>query len=472
MSCAPACKCLTWLDATPAFAAGADTPRAYLERCLAAIAADEPRVRAWVCLDEAGAKAAAEESSARWKSGRQRSPLDGMPIGIKDLIETRDLPTQMGCKAYEGHHPRRDSAMVQALRAAGVIILGKTVTTELGHSEPGPTTNPWDAARTPGGSSSGSAAAVAAGMVPAAIGTQVGGSIIRPASFCGNFALKPSQGGIHRGERQHSSQSTAGVHANSLADMWQVAIEIASRAGGDPGALGLMGPMALPEAVRPQRLAVMETEGWALLDAAARGVFEAQVEALRARGVEVLRRADHPWLEAFERAIAGAKAVTNVIVGFESRPALLELERNSPAGLSARALARLRVSERLTPTDYRAALAEREAMRAALARLAPLVDALVAPASPGPAPEWDPRAPDAESNPCPTGDVACNAATSALGCPAVSLPLMAVGGLPFGLQVVGFRDMDARAVAVARWVAQGAGPGVTTPGVARGPNTA
>ncbi len=453
---APGRKGLTWLDATPRFAAGADTPRAYLERCLAAIGAEEPRVRAWVCLDEAGSKAAAEESSARWKAGRQLSPLDGMPVGVKDLIETRDLPTQMGCKAYEGHHPRRDSALVQALRAAGAIVLGKTVTTELGQSEPGPTTNPWDASRTPGGSSSGSAAAVAAGMVPCAIGTQVGGSIVRPASFCGNVALKPSQGGIHRGERQHSSQSTAGVHANSLADMWQVGIEIASRVGGDPGALGLMGPMALPEAARPQRLAVVETEGWALLDDASRAAFEEQIEALRARGAEVLRRGDHPWLEAFERAVAGAKAVTDAIVGFEARPALLELQRNGPGGLSARALARLRLSERVTVTQYRAALAEREAMRAALARLAPLVDALVAPASVGPAPLWDPRAPDAESNPRPTGDIACNAATSALGCPAISLPRMAVGGLPFGMQVVGFRDLDARAVAVARWVADGA----------------
>ncbi|MBY0337363.1 MAG: amidase [Acetobacteraceae bacterium] len=452
MAYSPGPKGLTWLDATQGFASGGLTPRAYLERCLAIIADREPVVRAWVCLDEGGAKAAAEESTQRWKAGRPLSPIDGMPIGIKDLIETRNLPTQMGCKAYDGHFPTRDSAMIQALRGAGAIILGKTVTTELGQSEPGPTTNPWNPRHTPGGSSSGSAAAVAAGMVPAAIGTQVGGSIIRPASFCGNIALKPTQGAIHRGERQGSSQSTAGVHANALADMWAVAIEIANRAGGDPGTLGLMGPSRCPQPTRPERLAVLETEGWAMLDDDSRAAFEAQVEALRARGVEVLRRGDHPWIEALERSIANAKAVTNVVVGFENRWSLLELERNKPGGLSARALARLRISEKLTVADYRAALAEREAMRAALARLAPLVDALVAPASPGPAPVWDPKAPDAESNPRPTGDIACNAATSALGCPAVTLPLMAVRGLPFGLQVIAQPHADARATAIAGWI--------------------
>jgi Asp-tRNA(Asn)/Glu-tRNA(Gln) amidotransferase A subunit family amidase len=443
---------IAWLDATRHFASGADGPRAFLERCLATIAAEEPRIRAWVCLDEPGAKLAADAATERWRAGRQLSPIDGMPIGIKDLIETRDLPTQMGCKAYAEHFPRRDSALVQALRAAGAIILGKTVTSELGQSEPGPTTNPWDASRTPGGSSSGSAAAVAAGMVPAAIGTQVGGSIIRPASFCGNIALKPSQGGLHRGERQGSSQSTAGVHAHALADLWQVAIEIASRAGGDPGAIGLMGPPALPRPVRPERLAVMETEGYALLSEAAREAFDAAVAALRDRGVEVLRRQDHPWIAAFEHAIAQAKAVTNVIVGFEARWSLLELERNSPGGLSARALARLRSSEALSVMDYRAALAEREAMRTGFARLAPLVDGLIAPASVGPAPLWDPQAPEAAANSRPTGDIACNAATSAIGCPAINLPLMGVHGLPFGLQLVGQREHDARAVAMARWI--------------------
>lgn len=432
---------LTWHAATPAFQAGTDTPRAYLERCLGVIAAREEALRAFVVFDPDFARHHADESSARWKAGVPLSPIDGMPIGIKDLIETRDFPTQMGCAGFAGHFPRRDSAMIQALKSAGAIILGKTVTTELGQSEPGPTVNPWDAARTPGGSSSGSAAAVAANMVPAAIGTQVGGSIIRPASYCGNIALKPTQGGIHRGERQGSSQSTAGVHANSIEDMWQVAIEIARRAGGDPGTLGLLGPETPPPPQRPERLALLRTEAWPLLRDVEAAAFEALLERIRALGIAVQ---DAP--PELERLAAQGKAVTAIIVGFENRWSLLNLEANHPGGISVRALARLRASEAITVEEYRAALATREAMRAARASL----DAtLIAPAAPGIAPLWDPADTD---NPRPTGDVAANAATSAMGVPCVTLPVMAVEGMPFAAQLIGQAHGDARVTAEARWL--------------------
>ena len=217
---------LTFHDARDAFRDGTDTPRAYLERCLEAVAAREPVVQAFAHLNEAASRAAADESTARWQAGRPLSPIDGMPIGIKDLLETRDMPTEMNCAGLQGNFPKKDNAAVRALRDAGAVIFGKTVTAELGGSHPGPTTNPFDAARTPGGSSSGSAAAVAAGMMPAAIGTQVGGSIIRPAGYCGNIALKPTQGAINRGERQATSMSTHGVHANAFEDMWHVAFEL------------------------------------------------------------------------------------------------------------------------------------------------------------------------------------------------------------------------------------------------------
>jgi len=210
-------KALTFHDVTPAFRNGSDTPRAYLERCLETIAVREPVVQAFVVLNEAGARRAAEASAARWKAGRPLSAIDGMPIAIKDLLETKDMPTQMGCESFRGNYPKRDNAAVWALRQAGAVVLGKSVTAELGGSHPGPTTNPWDSSRTPGGSSSGSAAAVAARMVPAALGTQVGGSIIRPAGYCGNVALKPTQGGINRGERQTTSMGTTGVHAGCIA---------------------------------------------------------------------------------------------------------------------------------------------------------------------------------------------------------------------------------------------------------------
>src|SRR5262249_47181188 len=152
--------------------------RAYLERCLETIGQREPEVKAFTAMNDTGARAAADASAARWKAGKPLSLIDGMPIAIKDLLETKDMPTEMGCAAMKGNCPKRDNAAVGGLRQAGAVILAKTVTAELGGFHPGATTNPFDKARTPGGSSSGSAAAVGANMVPAAIGTQVGGSII------------------------------------------------------------------------------------------------------------------------------------------------------------------------------------------------------------------------------------------------------------------------------------------------------
>jgi Asp-tRNA(Asn)/Glu-tRNA(Gln) amidotransferase A subunit family amidase len=451
-------RALTWYDATPRFAAGDDTPRAYLERCLETIAAREPVVRAWAALNEAGARAAADASTARWKAGRPLSPIDGLPIGIKDLLETRDMPTEMGCAAYRGNFPKRDNAAVWALRQAGAVVLGKTVTTELGGAHPGPTTNPFDAARTPGGSSSGSAAAVAARMVPATIGTQVGGSIIRPAAYCGNVALKPTQGGINRGERQGTSQSTHGVHAGGIQDMWQVAIAIARRCGGDRGGPGLAGPDLPPAAARPDRLIAMETEGWAALDPATQAAFATLLDRLRAAGITVLHRRDHPLIEAFERAIADGRAMSNAITGWENRWSVRNLVDQHPEGVSDRAKAVLAAAEAMTPADYAARLAQRAAAQLAHAAIAPLADAVIAPACPGPAPLWSGDLPGQTLVPRPTGDFVFNAPSSLLFAPAVTVPLMAVGGLPVGVQVMGPPQADARVTAVARWLLDSIAP--------------
>ncbi len=232
-----------YLAATAGFAAGRDTPRAFLERCLAAISALEPRIGAFVHLNIDGARVAADQASARWRDGKPRSPIDGMPVGIKDIIETIDMPTENGSPLFAGWRSGRDGASVAALREAGAVILGKTVTTEFAASEPRGTRNPHDLDRTPGGSSSGSAAAVAAGMISTALGTQVIGSTIRPASYCGCVGYKVSVGALNRGGSHDGlSQSATGVLAVTLADAWQVAYEIAVRAGGDPGHPGLSGP--------------------------------------------------------------------------------------------------------------------------------------------------------------------------------------------------------------------------------------
>ena len=444
-------KPLTFHDATKRFADGSDSPRAYLERCLETVAAREPVVKAFTAINEDGAREAADASTARWKAGKPLSSIDGMPLAIKDLLETKDMPTQMGCEAFKGNFPRRDNAAVWALRQAGAVILAKAVTAELGGSHPGATTNPFDATRTPGGSSSGSAAAVGANMVPAAIGTQVGGSIIRPAAYCGNFALKPTQGGINRGERQATSQSTHGPHANSLQDMWQVAIEIARRAGGDRGEVGLMGPSTLPAAVKPNRLVVLETEGWVELDDATKAAFDGVLRQLRDAGVELIFRTDHPWVEALEKSIANGRAVCGGVTGWENRWGQRGIVDNNAAGVSERTKAGLAKAEAMTLDDYRMALLARETAQRLHTTLAPLADAAITLACPGPAPLWSGDVPGQPLAPRPTGDFVFNAPSSMLFAPVVTVPLMSVGGMPVGLQLMGQKHEDARMTGLARW---------------------
>jgi Asp-tRNA(Asn)/Glu-tRNA(Gln) amidotransferase A subunit family amidase len=435
---------LTFSDALPRFRDGSDTPRAYLERCLEVITEREPMVKAWVVLNLPGAREAADLSAARYRAGRALSSIDGMPIGIKDLIETKDMPTGHGCAAFAGNETRRDSAIVRALRDAGAIVLGKTVTTEMGGAFPGPTTNPFDPARTPGGSSSGSAAAIGARMVPAAIGTQVGGSLIRPASYCANCALKPTMGALHRGERQGYSQSHVGVHAGSLDDMWHVAIEIGKRAGGDPGQPGLFGGPELSPPLRPTRLIVMETAGWAGLDGKTRDGFDRILAAVRDTGVEILGRRDDPLIEAFECGIADAKAITTDICDWENRWSFENLVEQYPGKYSDTLYQRLEAGRRLTIDDYRSRLLQRQEARNRFAAIAPLADALLGLASPGPAPV------SLRS----TGDSIFNSPTSILGSPAVTVPMLAIAGMPVGIQIVGQSHADARVAGIARWLMQ------------------
>ncbi len=451
-------KALTFHDAAPRFREGSDTPRAYLERCLETIAAREPVVQAFVVLNEVNARAAADASGARWKAGLPLSAIDGMPIAIKDLLETKDLPTQMGCAAYRGNFTKRDNAAVWALRQAGAVVLGKTVTAELGGTHPGPTTNPFDAARTPGGSSSGSAAAVGARMTPAALGTQVGGSIIRPAAYCGNVALKPTMGAINRGERQATSMSTTGVHAGSIEDVWQVAIEIARRAGGDPGRPGLFGPPMPPASAKPQCLIVLESAGWAALDDASRAAFEALLENLARAGVTLLRRNAHAWIEALEQSIRTASDVSNAITAWENRWYQSAVVEQNPQGVSDRLKATVKKAEAMRPADYQALLLQRAAAQQCHAMLAPLADAIVMLSCPGPAPLWPGDAPGRPLAPRPTGDSVFNTPSSMLFAPAITIPLMGVSGMPVGVQLMGQQHQDARITAMARWMLETVSP--------------
>ena len=186
----------TITSAAAALRRGETTPGELVEQCLARIACYEPQVKAWVSVDAEGARKTAALLHSEFLQGHDRGPLHGIPIGIKDLIDIEGWPTQAGSPLRREHRAECDAPLVARLRAAGAIILGKTVTTEFACFDPSPTRNPWNLTRTPGGSSSGSAAAVALGMCYGAVGSQTGGSIIRPASFCGVAGCKPTHGAV------------------------------------------------------------------------------------------------------------------------------------------------------------------------------------------------------------------------------------------------------------------------------------
>ena len=432
-----------FLTAAAQFAGGQDSPRAFLERCLEALAVWEPKIGAFVHSNVAGARAAADASSRRWRDNKPLSAIDGMPVGIKDIIETADMPTEMGSPLFEGWSSGRDAAAVTALREAGAVILGKTVTTEFAATEPRGTRNPWDLARSPGGSSSGSAAAVAAGLVSAALGTQVVGSIVRPASYCGCVGFKPSIGGINRGgSHDNLSQSCMGVLAATLADAWQVACEIVARAGGDPGYPGLGGPLRALPAATPRRLVFLETAGWQVASAAAKGAVAESLALLAKTGVEIATPQSDKLVGAVERAIADARALSSRINSWESRWPLNTYRNRDASKLSQAMLTRLGQAEAMSLDDYRADLDERTRIRSLYESLAAQCDGCLTLAAPSAAPVGLGS----------TGDPVFAVPFSLLGVPAISLPLLQDQGLPLGLQVTGFQGKDAAAIATAAWI--------------------
>ena len=430
--------------AAAAFAGGTDSPRELLERCIGVIDATERDVQAFEYLDLDGARKQADASTARYRAGTPASSIDGIPFGVKDIIETADMPTGMGSPLFTGYRSGRDAASVIALREAGAVIVGKTVTTEFAATVPGKTHNPWDLARTPGGSSSGSAAAVGSGMLCAALGTQVIGSILRPASYCGCVGYKPTVGGINRGgSLDFHSQSTHGVLAATLEDAWHVAREITARAGGDPGYPGIRGPMTAPPARKPATLAFIETAGWTLATADAKNKLQAALAALRSAGVTIVDRATSSDVAVVEATLTDARALSARINMWEFRWPLNTFARDMDhAKLSGVMQQRLLDAEAMTLEDYQAALVRRDEVRATYARLAASCDAAISLSAPGPAPHGL----------ASTGEPAFVVPGSLLGVPAVSLPLLETESLPLGLQLLGFLDRDADVFAVAAGV--------------------
>ncbi len=435
-------KSMSYFAAIEAFADGADSPRAFLERCLETIAAHDAEIGAFVATNPDAARQAADAASERWKSGTTRSLIDGMPVGIKDIMETHDMVTEQGSALFSGWRMGRDSAAAAALREAGAVIVGKTVTTEFAATEPRGTRNPWDLERTPGGSSSGSAAAVAAGMLPAALGTQVIGSTLRPASFCGCFGFKPSVGGINRGGSFDGfSQSCTGTLAATLAEVWIVAREISARAGGDAGYVGLMGPKELPNARLPERVVMLQTGGWQdAADDAKLALADAR-DRLAAAGIEIIDRTTSPAVEAAEAAIADARPLSMKIYAWEGHwPLNTDARDMNREAMSASALDRLATAQAMTQEEFQDLLAERERVRRAYAAVAEHGDVCVTLAASGAAP----------TGLGSTGDPTFLVPSSLLGTPAVSLPVLQSEGLPLGLQLIGFIDQDAAMFAAAR----------------------
>jgi Asp-tRNA(Asn)/Glu-tRNA(Gln) amidotransferase A subunit family amidase len=426
------------------FRSGSASPRTYLEETLRRIAQLDPGIGAFVHVNRDGARKDADASVARWSAGKPLSPIDGMPVAIKDIIETADMPTGQGSPLFEGSKSQRDSASVHALREAGAIVIGKTTTTEFASSHPFHTTrNPHDDTRTPGGSSSGSAAAVGAGMVPVGLGTQVVGSILRPSSFCGAIGFKPSVGAINRsGSHDHFSQSVQGAIGATLADLWMALRAMADRSGGDPGFVGLSGDVDFTARNKPARIGVLQTGGWGATSEGARQAFDAAKRKL-AVGIEVRGRADDRDIEDAEKMMADALPVTMAINAWEGRWPLNTYADMDAAKLSGPARERLKTAEAMSQKEYGELIARRAAIRAAYEKAASRYDAFITLGACGAAPVGLGS----------TGNTIMNVAASLLGCPALTLPLLSDEGLPLGLQVLVGMNRDAQLFETAAWVA-------------------
>jgi Asp-tRNA(Asn)/Glu-tRNA(Gln) amidotransferase A subunit family amidase len=432
-----------YLTATRDFASGKDTPSQFLERSLVLMELWEPRIGAFVRTDLPAARAAADRSTERWRAGKPRSPIDGMPVGIKDIIETVDMPTEMGSPLFAGWRSEKDAASVRALRDAGAVILGKTVTTEFAAFEPRGTRNPWNIGHTPGGSSSGSAAAAATGMISAALGTQVIGSTIRPASFCGCFGFKPSVNALNReGSHDYQSQSCTGILGAALPDIWQVAHEIVARVGGDAGTPGLQGPDTMPQPVKPRRLAVLETAGWEFASVGAKQQLGECVMRLQSAGIEIRSRQNDDKVAALETDLANSAELSHRCNGFETRWFMHSMRDRDATKLSRAIVERAQKYEDMTIAEHRADLKERARVRAVHAELAASCDACITLSAPSGAP----------AGLGSTGNPEFAVPASLLGVPALSLPLFEVDGMPLGLQVIGYLDRDADAFAIAAWL--------------------
>ena len=421
-------------DARDGFLQGTSSPRDLLEHYLQRISEREPEIRAFTHVDVELARAAADASTSRYRAGRPISAVDGLPIGLKDILETEDMPTGFGSPIYKGWRGGRDSAIAAALRAAGAVIVGKLTSTEFAATVvTADTRNPLDLSRTPGGSSSGSAAAVAAGMLPVALGTQVVGSGIRPASFCGIFGFKPTYGSLNRGgSLDNYSQNVIGTLSANLSDAWAVCHEASRLVGGDPGCLPFQGGPRPAPPHKPQTIAVLETAGWKDVGDHTKSEFDKFLNRAAADGIAIFDRSASKLVERLERAIVPARELSATICAYEAVWPYAEIQKQHGSKLSKQMRERVEMGQAISADEYADALVQREEMTNALLAFAGSVDAFVTLSATGPAPVG------LQSS----GDPVFAVPFTVMRVPVISLPLLKVEGLPVGVQVAGFPNRD------------------------------
>jgi Asp-tRNA(Asn)/Glu-tRNA(Gln) amidotransferase A subunit family amidase len=434
---------LNWVSATEAarlIREGVVSSEDLVRACLNRVGEIDGQVQAWTFLDPEHALAQARAADELRLSGQAIGALHGVPVGVKDIIDTGDMPTENGSVLHAGRTPSRDATVVARLRAAGAVIMGKTVTTEFATRTPGKTRNPRDPAHTPGGSSSGSAAAVAAGMVPLALGSQTGGSTIRPASYCGVYGFKPTHGLISRHGMSMLSRTLdhVGLFARTLEDLALLAEQLMGYDERDPDtrprARIPFGAVAAEEPPLPPMFAFVKTPQWEQAEGETKAAFAELVERLgdRAEEVELIPSAAEAW--QWHRTIMDAEVAVNLRREWE-----LGRDRLSPT-----LRAQIERGREVRAFDYQRALACIRPMQEGFVELfEQRYDAILTPAAHGTAPKGL----------ASTGDPAFCALWTLCGMPAVSVPLMqGANGLPIGVQLVGQRDRDARLLRTARWL--------------------
>jgi Asp-tRNA(Asn)/Glu-tRNA(Gln) amidotransferase A subunit family amidase len=429
---------LTAVEAAHQIAAGQLTSEALVRACLGRIAERDAAVQAWAYFDADHAIAQAKLRDVETKSGRPIGPLHGIPVGLKDIIDTGDMPTECGSAIFKGNRPARDAACVTALREAGAVILGKTVTTELANVFPGKTRNPHNPGHTPGGSSSGSAAGVADFQMPLALGTQTGGSVIRPASFNGIYALKPTLGLISRRGvlLQSHTLDTLGTYGRSLEDVALLTDVLTAHDPLDPVSFprnrdSLLTALRKAPPKTP-RLAFFKTPAWSEAEDVTKTRIQGLALRLGANCEEVALAAP------FDRIIE----MHAIVMGAENHAYYGEFLARPPGVLSDRLRERLEAGRKIPASVYIHAINARDELYGLVEKVLDRHDAILCPSSCGPAPH------SLNS----TGNAVFNGMWTYLGVPCVTLPLFSSNGLPLGAQLVGKRGGEAGLLRTAKWL--------------------